>query len=474
LDSNKIKSLVARYNTEYQYRQEPLIDASGPIDLHTTSPLSKLALHKTAGFPPPQFQKGGPPPGLGDGDFGSSGGKKRNIPKDHPFEPRALKPMAKGLWAASVSLGHALTALRYLSRIKSATVSPDGMLGGRGYVMQVPEMRKTLQSAIEGLSSITDTLHDEMAAPHWKPQLANLDQNEAEDIENFVQRSRDILDDPEQEADDEATKIEEENDDEEDNDEKAEAPVASDIPGGGSPETNEAPSPEIKDEVLKTASSGYTYIRTANSSIPVETLSGPRVEHLDREDADSINPPEAYPNDDWGQPGQKEYEFPSPWDNDLHQAGGGSGMPIDPTPTDGWDFGLGYGAEGDGAGGYENPTEDGKGVWGPHAGLPGTPAGSSGDTTPALDSETSRHQAQGLLPGDSDRPVARSDYYRGDKGNQINYAQSELPAEAPASVQVSPGLMNTDYVYEDVEPEYTTYDYTTHNYRRDQKVNENG
>jgi hypothetical protein len=473
LDSKeRIKSLVARYNTEYQYRQEPLIDAGGSIDFNAELPMSRLAL-KTAGELPPQFAaKGGMPGGPPGGDDlgGGGGGGKRNIPKDHPYDPKALKPMSKALWAASVSLGHALTSLRFLSRLKSSTVSPDGMLGGRGYVKNMPDLRKALQAAVENLSSLTDTLYDEVTAPHWKPRLAQLDENEAEDIENFVQKSRDILDDPGQEAEDEATEIEESNDKKKDDEDDEEA-EASEIPNGGSNDSSLAAAPAPKDEVLKTASTHYSYCRTANSSIPVETLSGPRIEHLDREDGDP-NPPEAYPNDDWGQPGERGYDYPSPWDNDLREAGGGSGMPIDPTPTDAWDFGLGYGAKGEGAGGYENPTEDGKGVWGPHAGLPGTPAGSSGDTTPALDSGVSTHEAQGKLPGDAERPVARSDYYRGDKGNQINYAQAELPSEEPAGGQSSPGLMNTDYVFEDLETPYTTYDYTTHNYRNE--VTENG
>lgn len=465
---------MARYNTEHQYRQEPLIDAGG-IDLHQKLPLSRLAL-KTAGALPPQFMKGGPPGAGGGGDnndLGGGGGAKRNIPTDHPYEPKALKPMSKALWAASVSLGHALTSLRYLSRLKSSTVSPDGMLGGRGYVKNVPDLRKALQTAVENLSSITDTLYDEVTAPHWKPRLAQLDENEAEDIENFVQKSRDILEDPEQEADDEAEEIETSNDDDDEEEDNDDDEPSSDIPGGGSPEASLPASPEPKDEVLKTASTQYSYCRIANSSIPVETLSGPRIEHLDHEDGDP-NPADAYPNDDWGQPGGRAFDQPAPVDNanELDRVAEGSGMPLDPTPTDAWDFGLGYGAKGEGAGGYENPTEDGKGVWGPHAGLPGTPAGSSGDTTPALDSALSTHEAQGLLPGDTDRPVARSDYYRGDKGNQINYSQSELPQQAPAGGQSSPGLMNTDYVYEDLETPYTTYDYTTHNYRNE--VTENG
>jgi len=494
LSNEKIQRLLARYNVEHQYHQEPLIDLGAGISLTTEVPMSRLALKTAAGFPPPPPGKGGGmPPGLEDSGGGGGVSTKRNIPQDHPYEPKALKPMAKALWATSMSLGHAITALRHMSRIKSSTVSPDGMLGGRGYVMPVPDVRKTLQAAVEGLSKITDTLHDEITAPHWKPRLAQLDENEAEDVENFVQKSEQILEDPEQDAEEAADEIEHANDKEGEEDEDIEDDEpASDIPGGGAAETNEAPAPAPKDEVLKTASTHYNYFRQANSSLPVETLSGPRIEHLDREDGDP-NPPEAYPNDDWGQPGQREYDYPSPWDNDLRQAD--SGMPIDPTPTDAWDFGLGYGARGEGAENDANPTEDGKGVWGPHSGLPGTPAGSSGDTTPALDSELSRHQAriqpigayvppgvyahtlpgihsQSELPNDGERPVARSDYYRGDKGNQITYSQSELPAEATPGVQVSPGLMNTDYVYEDLETPYTTYDYTTHNYRNE--VHENG
>src|ERR1700743_2705909 len=112
--------------------------------------MAKTAAQKTAAFPP--FADNMPPQPEEGGGGDSPVGGKRNIPKDHPYDPKALKPMATALWAASVSLGHALTAYRHLSRLKSATISPDGMLGGRGYIMGVPDVRKKLYAACEALS----------------------------------------------------------------------------------------------------------------------------------------------------------------------------------------------------------------------------------------------------------------------------------------------------------------------------------
>lgn len=435
--------------------------------------LKKGLVQKTAAFPPDQDDGGGGggdggPPDFGGGGGGGGGSGKRNIPRDHPFDPKSLKPLAQALWASSVSMGHALTAYRFLSRLKSSTISPDGMLGGRGYIMQVNDMRKKLHAACEALSSITDSMFDEINAPHWKSRLAQLDTNDAEDVERFVEESRAILENPEEDGEQEAKKIEEENDGKKDEGE------GSKMPGGGelAPDLAEKPDPDKP----------KPFGKTANSSIPVETMpGGPRIEHLDREDGDP-NPADAYTNDDWGLPGQRQYDYPSEWDNNLNENQASSSVPdssSEDTPTEAWDFGLGYGANGQGAGGYENPSGEGdgtKGVFGPSSGLPGTPAGSSGDTTPALDSATNRHEASfaraedlrafGLLPNDNDRPVARSDYYRGDRGNLVN-TQSLLPGEATPSGEASPGLMNTDYVTEDLETPYVRYDDTTHDYRDD-------
>lgn len=111
---------------------------------------------------------------------------RRAIPKAYPYDPNALKPLARTLWSASVSLGHALVAYKQFSRIKSGTISPDGMVGGAGYIQTIEEVRKKLYQACEILSSVSDTLDDEIRAPHWKPKLGLLSQDDAEDVQRFL------------------------------------------------------------------------------------------------------------------------------------------------------------------------------------------------------------------------------------------------------------------------------------------------
>lgn len=419
---------------------------------------------KTATFPP--FSKNGPPPpptGVPT--------QKRNIPQDHQYDPKALKPMAKTLWAASVALGHALTAYRHLSRLKSTTVSPDGMLGGRGYVMPVKDARQKLFDACENLSSIADTLHDEITGPHWKSKLAQLDENDAEDVERFVEESQEILDNPEDEAEEKMTAIEEENDE----------PKASKLPGGGAAEESEAQAPSMSSD--KEPGMKQARVKAANSSLPVEALPGPRVDSLDR--AEQVGPWGSYnlderPSDNWDE-GEHDPLYHYEGENDFREAQ--STMPEDDTPTEAWDFGIGMGAHGQGAGGYENPSDEGagtKGVWGPHSYLPGTPPGSVNDATPMVDVQLNERHAllSTLLPGDTDEPVARSDYYPGWKGNLVQsdapwnlacgpMAESGLPQEVTVPADHDVSLVDTGYVHEDIETPYARYDYTTHNYRAD-------
>lgn len=478
----------------------------------------KRADIRTASFPP--FSKSGPPEPPG-------GPSKRNIPKDHPFDARALKPMSQALWAASVALGHALTAYRQISRLKSAAVSPDGMLGGRGYVLDIKEARKKLYDACEALSLISDTLYDEIQAPHWKPRLAQLDEDDAEDVSRFVEESQEILEDPEADAEKEMKAIE----DDEGGEKKTKEPPpekeqSSEMPMAGPSEEAGPPKPQEKESALRgrpflaavfdggglslddtqTAvdtvvdkATGLVFsrkaseeipvdppqpsnkpatmaervvarLKAANSSLPVDTLpGGPRVDHLRPEGGDG--PAGSYNEDerieDLDSAPWDEYDYVSEWENDLREAE--SMTPSDPdTKTEGWDFGLGYGAEGQGAGGYENPTEEGRGVWGPHSGLPGAPGGSSGDTTPMVDvSLNERNALLSTLPGDTAPPVARSDYYDGAKNNLVQ-GESGLPEEAsPWESEDIPVDIDTGYISEDVQTPYVRYDFTTPSYRDD-------
>jgi hypothetical protein len=378
-----------------------------------------------------------------------SGSKKRDIPKDHPYDPSALKPLSKSLFAASIALGHTLSAYRHFSKLKSTTVSPDGKIGGKGYIMDMAEIRKKLWDASEALSAVSDAIFDEINAPHWKPKLALLDENDAEDVSRFVDEAKQVLDDPEEDAEEEIEKIEKANDKEEDEDE------ASKLPDGGDAEAQAKVNdqPGVGKQARKAlafhkrCASSYRQAlqRMRESGLDAQT-GGPRVD--DRDPAGgtgpfgSFNPVEDATMDGWGfDEGShySEYDYPSDWSNDLHQASlewAGSALPNDPdTPTEGRDFGIGFGAQGE--------AEEHLGEWGPRSGLPGAPWQSSGDTTPALDMALNERHAITALPGDIVDPVARTDYYRGEKGNLV-----QTNEVAPAETDFS--RMDTGYVYEDL------------------------
>jgi hypothetical protein len=407
------------------------------------------------GPPPPPQQGGGKNgggfPGQQPGMEGGPGGmtppgtqpSNRQIPSNHKFDTAALKPLAKMLWAMSVSLGHALQAYRIFNRVKSSTVSPDGMVGGRGYIMKVTELRQQLYDACEALSAVSDTIHDEINAPHWKPKIGELSSEDFEAIERLIGESEHLLDNPEEEIEDEESEVEKKGKPSSSwvkkmkQKSKDDAKPGSDLPDGGDQET--APSPKRPMKMKEASSSSYDrrgvieaswrdalshggwaidenaariariLSKVGDSSVNPDSLGGPRVKHLDRGDSDqdgpmgTVNPDEPVePKDPWGrdegvsgEPMSQDYgNQPSyQWD------GGRNAMPqqpvavssfpdsnLDTTPTEAFDFGIGRGegndAHGQGAKGQSqtySPSMGDKGVYGPAAELPDDPGGKTHD-----------------------------------------------------------------------------------------------
>jgi len=472
----------------------------------------RLIIAKSGGFfksedddspsPPPPF-------------IGGSDGLKRNIPKNHDFDPKALKPLARMLFSSSVSLGHAVAAYKEFTRLKSARISPDGMLGGRGYVTKVKDIRSKLQQACELLSSITDTVHDEINAPHWQPSLAELGANDAEDVTEFMEEAEEVLEDPEAFGEKEVQEIEKKNDGPGGTPNTKPKPKSksktktkdksSELPGGGDAGNEAIPQGESFKQHVKNAMQ-----KQANSSVSPATLPGPRVDHLDRGEQTgpygSYNRDEPLTEDAWGlsEGVDDEYDYESDFSNNLLdktglEAWGESAIPdatSDPTETEGRDFGIGYGAKGRGTEGYGTKSPDGRGVYGPSSDLPNDPGAPTRDTEegagPYLDGVERNvwagcgcgPQAESKLPFDGPDPVARSDYFEGNKGNQFNVThQGEhvhdwrmLPDDGSSRVpgdQVPPlynydrDLMDVGQSLEHQDPPYVKYDWTTHNYRND-------
>jgi hypothetical protein len=447
----------------------------------------RLVIAKEGGFLADKDEES-TPPAFGGGNP-ADGSLKRNIPSNHQFDPKALKPLARMLFSTSVSLGHAVASYKEFARLKSARISPDGMLGGRGYVLKVKDVRAKLQQACELLSAVTDTIHDEMNAPHWRPGLEGLGENDAEDVTEFLDEAEEVLEDPERFGEKELNEIEKKNDGPDGTpNTPPEKEQGSQLPGGSAKEIGMSPAP-VGEQQRRNQTKNASWKVDANSSLPVNTLPGPRVDHLDRGEQTgpygSYNTEEVLSEPEWGR-NQNDYAYPSEFNNLSDKTGleawGESAVPdanSEPTETSGNDFGLGYGAKGQGSEGYGTKAPDGRGVYGPASGLPNNPAAPTRDTeegtTPGDNAQRNlwacgcAPKAESKLPFDGPYPVARSDYFDGEKG-----AADVQPAESRMPGDQAPGLYNYDRdtpgVGQSVEQPgvpYTKYDWTTHNYRND-------
>lgn len=148
----------------------------------------------------------------GEWAWGQPGPSEREMTPEFTFHPKSAKPLASALRSTLMALGHAMSAQQTFTKIKSATVSPDGALGGKGYIQKIPEMRRHFANCVEVLSSLSDTIYDEINAPHWNPaieeDLSGRDRNE---VKELLSDAEEIKDDPEGWAHEEEEEMDEEN-----------------------------------------------------------------------------------------------------------------------------------------------------------------------------------------------------------------------------------------------------------------------
>lgn len=113
------------------------------------------------------------------------------------FRQSLLKPLSACLRATLMAMGHAISANNTFAKIKSADVSPDGALGGKGYIQKIADIRRAYMNVVEALSAVSDTLYDEIKAPHWHPEAVGGGPREREEVQEILQDVEHVRDDPE-------------------------------------------------------------------------------------------------------------------------------------------------------------------------------------------------------------------------------------------------------------------------------------
>lgn len=140
--------------------------------------------------------------------WGTPGPSAREIGSDFEFNAKNLKPLAATLRATLMAMGHSMSAATTFSRIKSAEISPDGNLGGKGYIQKITDMRRAYANVVEALSALSDTIHDEMLASHWKAESKLQSPRERDEVKEILNDAKRIEEDPEGWASDEEAKAE--------------------------------------------------------------------------------------------------------------------------------------------------------------------------------------------------------------------------------------------------------------------------
>jgi len=111
------------------------------------------------------------------------------------YDPSKAAVLKKALHNANVSLGTLLAAMKELSLLRGSEITPDGMLGGRGFIMSFKDMKVKINEAITDLSDITDTLADELTNPKWGLSSAEKSKvkEEKEDIKEKVEEMEEVV-----------------------------------------------------------------------------------------------------------------------------------------------------------------------------------------------------------------------------------------------------------------------------------------
>lgn len=143
--------------------------------------------------------------------WNDSGPQERKLAPDFAFDPKNTKPLARVLRSTAAAMGHALSAYNVFTKVKSADVSPDGSLGGKGYIQRIPEMRRAYMNVVEALSALSDTLYDEIRAPHWAAVSRQENPKDREEVEQIVEDALEIKEDPEGWAEEQEEEMDEAN-----------------------------------------------------------------------------------------------------------------------------------------------------------------------------------------------------------------------------------------------------------------------
>lgn len=87
---------------------------------------------------------------------------------NYSFKEKGIKSIAKTYKHLADSFYNMAKAVNTFASCKSSEISPDGKLGGKGYIQHIKEIRVGMAECLNTMSELIDTFHDEVNSPYWK------------------------------------------------------------------------------------------------------------------------------------------------------------------------------------------------------------------------------------------------------------------------------------------------------------------
>jgi hypothetical protein len=131
------------------------------------------------------------------GNKEAAAGLRREISEDFKYDKKKIKHLQRILHNVTVALGTLNSALNEFSRIKGPAISPDGLLGGLGYIMPIKNVKEVLTTSVHNLSDVADSLADELTNPHWQAEEDKETKELIKEKEKVEEETQEILDKPE-------------------------------------------------------------------------------------------------------------------------------------------------------------------------------------------------------------------------------------------------------------------------------------
>ena len=128
----------------------------------------------------------------------AAGSLRREITDDFKYDKKKLKHLHRILHNVNVALGTLGSALGEFGKVKGPQISPDGLLGGLGYVMPIKGIKEVINTSVHNLSEVADSLADELSNPHWHAEDDKETKELIKEKEKVEEETQEILDAPEE------------------------------------------------------------------------------------------------------------------------------------------------------------------------------------------------------------------------------------------------------------------------------------